>query len=199
MTRILGRRTLGVVVAAAAVLGVASCDDGTPVTEPPTETPSAAATATASPSPTKPSVEKPERPAAMDDDGPAGAEAAAKYFLELDPYVQATGDTAEWERMSHQECATCAARLKQAQEIAAGGYVWVGGVTTVGIVHTYAKDAVLEAWPIDVRVHVEAAKVTDPSGNVVFQSDVTDHQRRIEVGRRDGSWIIIGIAAPPEE
>lgn len=198
MTRILGRRTLGVVVAAAAVLGVASCDDGTPVTEPPTETPSAAATATASPSPTKPSVEKPERPAAMDDDGPAGAEAAAKYFLELDPYMQATGDTAEAEAMSHKECGACAARIEQAHQIATAGYVWTGGQTTVAVTHTYEKDPDFEAWPVEVSVHEEAISVTDASGNVVHEEPSSDDSRLVEVGRRGATWVIIGIADAPK-
>jgi hypothetical protein len=130
----------------------------------------------------------------MDDDGPAGAEAAAVYFLELDSYMQATGDTSEWEAMSHRSCEYCAARLDQAEDIATAGYSWEGGETSARVLHTFAQDAPTGIWPIDVRVADKAAKVTDRRGNEVFSSTGATYERHIEIGRRDGAWVVIGVA-----
>ena len=45
---------------------------------------------------------KPERPAALDEPPSVeGAVAVAEYFVDLFPYVNATGDLAEWGELSH--------------------------------------------------------------------------------------------------
>jgi len=43
----------------------------------------------------------------MDQVSAAGAEAVATYFLQLYPYVYATGDLIEWKALSHVECVFC--------------------------------------------------------------------------------------------
>ncbi|GAB2450145.1 DUF6318 family protein [Xylanimonas ulmi] len=134
-------------------------------------------------------VVKPERPAAMDDDGPAGAEAAATYFLQLDSYTQATGDTAEWEAMSHSTCDYCADLLAQARRVQHEGYTWEGGEVSVRVLHTYAQDAATGIWPIDVEITQAPATVTDANGSIVTVIDSGQGDRRVEVARRDGRWV----------
>lgn len=190
-------RRLAVVVAAAVLLGVvAGCDGGTPVAEPPSEAPSASASPPTSPSPSPPAVAKPARPSAVDDDDQAGAEAAAVYFLELDSYMQATGDTTEWAKMSHKTCGFCAARLEQANQIAAAGDSYTGGTTDVSVAETYLQDPATGVWPIDVTVSEDGSVITRSDGSIALKVQPSTYKRHVEIFRRDGEWVVLGVAAP---
>ncbi|QAY62884.1 hypothetical protein ET495_06070 [Xylanimonas allomyrinae] len=138
-------------------------------------------------------VIKPARPAAMDDDGPAGAEAAARYFLELDSYMQATGDTTEWEAMSHQSCEFCAKRRDQARQIAANGDIFSGGVSSVQVVDTYVQEPTTGLWPVDLELHESATTITDDSGEAVYRNAANSHRTIVKVGRRDNQWVIVVV------
>ena len=150
------------------------------------------------PSPT-PVVVAPERPAAMDDDGYEGAQAGAKYFQLLDPYMMKTGDTAEWEAMSHKECSTCSNRLEQARTIAENGDVFEGGETTVRVLHTYEQDEPTGMWPLDVRVTTEEVTIFDPQREPVAEFDRVEYDVRMEMALRDGQWLVVGVAPLDEE
>src|SRR5690554_3704314 len=106
------RRLAAGSVGALLALALASCttdDEPNPGTAPP----ATESSSPASEEPTevgtsgRPEVEKPAPPDAMRRDDVAGAEAAAQYFLQLYPYVYATGDLSEWEAMSDPECVFC--------------------------------------------------------------------------------------------
>ncbi|HEV6951953.1 MAG TPA: DUF6318 family protein, partial [Promicromonospora sp.] len=87
---------------------------------------SAEASVSASPSvPTKPT-----RPEAMDRDDAEGAAAAAVYFIELYPYVMATGDTAEFEAMSHRACGFCSGVLNDLARVQDNAQRYEGGAAT---------------------------------------------------------------------
>ncbi|MGW8566820.1 DUF6318 family protein [Isoptericola sp. NPDC055881] len=186
-------------LATAAALLVAGCADD----EPPTATPRPGTSASAkpsSPSPTaKAIVVAPERPQALDDDGPAGAEAAAVYFLELDDYIMKTGDTAEWEAMSHKSCEYCANRLRQAREIAAKGYDWESKPTTASVTHLYEQDQATGIWPVDVKVAQGAVTLTDMTDAVIYEEKPVQLHLAVEVGRQDGAWVMIGAAQIKEK
>lgn len=152
---------------------------------PPSPTPEA----TASPAP-KHVVVAPERPAALADDGPAGAKAAAVYFLQLDAHMQATGETTEWEAMSHSTCDYCKDRLEQAREIQAGEYVWAGGEIDVDIRHIYTQDAATGIWPLDAMLTQSAATVT-ADGDVISEISRASALRRLEVARENGRWVFV--------
>ncbi|NOV97137.1 DUF6318 family protein [Isoptericola halotolerans] len=182
---------------------LAGCTGPEPAPDPGTTAeaaPSPSATAAESsptPSPT-PVVVAPERPAAMDDDGYEGAEAAAVYFQLLDTYMMKTGDTTEWEAMSHPECNTCANRLEQAQTIAANGDRFEGGETSVQVLHTYEQDEPTGGWPLDVEVTTQEVTITGPEGTDIAQFASTQGVVRMELIRHGGQWAILGVA-PLEE
>lgn len=138
-------------------------------------------------------VVAPTRPVAMDDDGPAGAEAAAVYFLELDVYMQITGDSSAWEEISHPECDFCSARLAQARDIAANGDTFSGGEVSVEVLHTYSQDPVTGVWPVEVRVHQEPTTISRPNGEVAFTERRNSFTATIGVGRRDNDWVVAGL------
>ena len=134
---VLGERRPRTIVGATAALTLSillgGCTDGSAGTPTPTVSTSEAQSvepSSAAPEPTTaaPSaeVEKPVPPEAMRRDDVAGAEAAAQYFLELYPYVYATGDLTEWDAMSDPECKFCESVRRNAEELHAGGGYGVG-------------------------------------------------------------------------
>jgi hypothetical protein len=180
-------------IAAAAALLVAGCGGDEPAKPSPEPTAtSAGPESSSSPSPTA-TVAAPERPQALDDDGPAGAEAAAVYFLELDDYIMKTGDTAEWEAMSQKSCEYCANRLKQAEEIASKGYRWNSKPTSARVTHTYEQDSSTGIWPIDVEVAQGAVTLTDSNDNVLYDEDAIKIDLSLEVTRMDDRWVMVGV------
>src|SRR5690554_5942920 len=105
MTR---RRSQMLVALAAVCLVAAGCSDpegnATPTTAPSTETTSEEPT---SPAPGPTPWPEPTRPEAMERDDVEGATAAAEYFLELFTYVHLTGDSEQWQAMSHPQYVFC--------------------------------------------------------------------------------------------
>jgi len=181
-------------IAAAAVLLVAGCDDDPPATPSPEPTAAgSSAEAPASPSPTSTAVVvAPERPKAMDDDGPAGAEAAAVYFLELDDYMMKTGDTKSFEQMSTKNCQFCAKRVDQSNELQERAYSWEGDQPTPRIAHTYEQDATTGIWPIDVEV-TQSIKILDATGETVSSTAKEKVKLAFEVGRQNNRWVVVEV------
>ena len=110
------RSGVGVVLAVGMVAGCSSDNGGKPATTlPPTGSstdpgtvvppPTTTAPATSSPAPTKPV--KPNLPATAKHDTAAGAQVAAKYWLDLLTFAMATGNTGPFKAVSSAACTTC--------------------------------------------------------------------------------------------
>ncbi|QJW36590.1 DUF6318 family protein [Cellulosimicrobium protaetiae] len=160
--------------------------------------PSPAESETPEPSAAETGPVKPERPAAMDRDDAEGAAAAAKYFLELYPYVMTSSDTAEWEAMSHQECGYCSNALASATWLADNAATFVGGGTTVQVLESYGRDTETGIYPLDVASTQEAITVSGAGGEAIDNVPKSDSKFRVEVGRNSGAWVVVEVAPLPE-
>lgn len=163
--------------------------------------PSPTTTVGAEPSPSASAdaeVEKPERPAAMDRDDAEGAAAAAEYFIELYPYVMATGDTEEFEGMSHEACGFCADALKSLAANEEAGYAYIGGAVSVNILEVFEQDALTGLIPIDVKVSQSTSSTFDESGNQIASAPREVNKSRVEVAKAGSRWVIVEIAPRPE-
>lgn len=188
-------RIAGLVLAAG--LALSACTGATPDPEVSTG-PTGDPTPTASASPFPSVLTKPERPEAMAREDAEGAAAAAEYFIELYPYVMATGDTEEFEAMSHRACGFCDELSAQASEIQEAKETFVGGETSVEITKEYKRDEVTGIYPFDSRITQEAQTITAADGHIVLDADQEVLDRRIEIGRRDGEWVMVTVAPIPE-
>lgn len=187
-------RVAGLVLAVG--LALSACTGATPdpeVTTDPTGDPMP--TASASPSPSAPI--KPERPEAMEREDAKGAAAAAEYFLSLYAYTRSTGDTQDWDVMSHNACGFCTDGSDRAREMAARGETLVGGGLEVHILQTYLRDDLTGIYPLDARVTQEPYETRDANGRVIDSGDREVVDRRIEMGRRNGDWVVVTIAQIP--
>lgn len=184
------------VVAVVLLWLVGACTDGGALGPTADPTPNIASP---SPSASAPEALKPERPLVMDRDDAEGAAAAAEYFIELYPYVMATGDAAEFERMSHKACGFCSGTLSDARDIAADGKQYDGGATVATLIQTFERDELTGIFPLDFRVEQASARVVDPSGSQVTTTEAKVGDVRVEMGRLEGEWVVVGIADLPTQ
>ena len=63
----------------------------------------------------------PQKPENMDEDSSEGAIATATYFVQLYPYVYATGDLEQWRSMSRQDCLFCNSVITNVKELHESG------------------------------------------------------------------------------
>ncbi|GED09362.1 hypothetical protein CCE02nite_13610 [Cellulosimicrobium cellulans] len=151
------------------------------------------------PSPTETGPVKPERPAAMDRDDAEGAAAAAEYYIELYPYVMATGDTAEWEAMSHSQCGTCSDFIEQARAISLRHDLFSGGTVsaTVDEPRRYLRDEATGLQPLDLTFEQDPILIVDKDGTEVFSTSAESDTRRVEMGTLESEWIVVTIGEMP--
>ncbi|MCB7136570.1 DUF6318 family protein [Cellulosimicrobium marinum] len=134
----------------------------------------------------------------MDQHDAEGAAAAAEYFLELYPYVMTTGDTAEWEAMTHEACGFCSDSIGQATRIVDEEASFEGGEIATTVITTYAQDDLTGLYPLDVQIDQEPMVIRDSSNAELFADDRTSDLYRVEMGIRDGTWVVFEVAGSPE-
>lgn len=184
---------VALVVGIGVVLG--GCSTPAPEVEKTPSVVSEAPSPTSTPTPVPTGPVKPERPADMDRTDEVGAAAAATYFLELYPYVMATGDLEEWERVSMTEsCELCTAVMEHVADYETTGNQYVGGAVSVEIIRTYALDTLYGGYPVDVRLVQEGASVISPDGAVIEDEPAEDSKLRVELIHDGESWRLAGVS-----
>lgn len=150
---------------------------------------------TPEPSPTETGPVKPERPAAMERDDAEGAAAAAEYFLELYPYVMATGDTVEWDAMTWAEtCGFCSSVSKDAQSIAESGHTFTGGDVTAELEKLWPIDELIGGYPVDINATMLDGQVIDGVGNVVREVDGFDGVMEVGLLYDQAGWRVLAVS-----
>ena len=133
----------------------------------------------------------PERPENMDEDSPEGAVATGSYFVQLYPYVYATGDLEQWRAMTRQDCLFCGSVITNVTSLHdSGGWVdpWVHTITETG----YSDPGPGSEYSrVDIVFSQEAAYTYDGTGAPPKVSDPVSRTRLILAMRyEDGHWII---------
>jgi hypothetical protein len=187
-------RAIGVIAPAGLVLSACTGSPPDPeVSASPSNDPAPAVSA--SPSPEAPA--KPERPEAMKRKDAEGAAAAAEYFIELYPYVMSTGDTEEFEAMSHRACGFCADALEQAERIDESGWVYAGGESDLAVTQVYERDGLTGIFPLDVEVTQRSSQIVGSDGEELYTVETKVFERRVEIGLRGGQWVVVTVAPLP--
>jgi len=166
------RRAISALVALGCVGGLGAGVTGCTARPGPTPTPTVTEEPTPSPTPTPTPTPmpdasvKPERPAAMDEVSAAGAEAVVVYFLQLFPYVYATGDLAEWVDLSHPECTFCAGVTEEVQGMVTVGQHSEGGLFE--ITASRSREVTPGYWyAVEVEFVQSPSTTVDSAGNIV--------------------------------
>ncbi|MBX9245512.1 hypothetical protein ICW40_11935 [Actinotalea ferrariae] len=183
---------MAVVAGLCAVVGLAAC---TPeATEPtPTVSPAGTTTPSASPTPTTPPEGiAPERPAELAEVSVAGAEAAARYFLQLYPYVYATGDLTEWRALSHPECTFCASVVSNVEAQVAAGNVNRGSL--IDVLEIAAAEITPGRFGVNAVITEAPSRELDPDGNVVSEqpSPIT-YDAVFALQHLQAGWVVLEL------
>ena len=189
------RRMVGaVLVGCALVLG--GCGGASPAPEPSpsaTAEPSAPEPPTPAPTPSASAVARPERPADMDRTDEVGAAAAAEYFLELYPYVLATGDSVDWLAMSSDACGFCSGIGRDAADVRAREVTYAGGAIELLSLKVLKKDEAVGGYPVESIFVQEPETRRDPAGNMLSETEGDSGSIRIDTIRLDGAWQILAV------
>jgi hypothetical protein len=147
------------------------------------------------PTPTPTGPVKPERPADMDRTDEVGAAAAATYFLELYPYVMATGEVAEWDELSLTDlCEFCVKVSADVAAYQAAGSTYVGGGVDVTVTKTYPIDTLLGAYPVDVMLRQASSHIADMSGAKIETTESASGPLRVEVMHDGSDWLLLEVS-----
>ena len=126
----------------------------------------------------------------MDEVSAAGAEAAAVYFLQLYPYVYATGDLDEWREMSHPECVFCSSVIANVEEQVAAGDHSVGGLVSISTVSSTEVDTA-RWFSVSAELVQAPSQRVDPGGNAVEDfPEAKAYRMDIAVVREGNQWAI---------
>lgn len=186
---LLPRFTSALAVLALSAALLSACGDGAD----PDPSPSAAteSTTTVEPStnytiPPRPEdVHKPDEPDLSTVDINSAYE-LARYYLDLYPYVKATGDTTEWEKYAHPECEYCATVIDSAvasNEVGA----WSDFNLGVADVATFSATGDVD-FRVDFLVDRDEIVYYGPDGEV--RTDPAEHSVVIGIKEVDGKLLV---------
>ena len=141
-----------------------------------------------------PEVEAPERPAEMDEETVDGAIAAAKYFMELYPYIYATGDLTEWDALSDEGCGFCTNAGDQVVELYdSGGHA--EGVDTEIYTEYGGGPYTDDIYIVDLGVRFSASEFVDGGGVTTEYAAEDRPEFSLSLTWQAESWLILGIDA----
>ncbi|WP_246857937.1 DUF6318 family protein [Oerskovia sp. KBS0722] len=177
---------------------VAGCSSTDPVIESPapvvSEEPSPTPDPNPTPTPTPAGPVKPERPADMDRTDQVGAAAAATYFLELYPYVMATGDLTEWDAMTWAElCSFCTASRDRQLQRAAASETYEGGQVSVDVEQSFPLDTLIGGYPLDIRLEQAEAVIRDAAGAEKERQGGFTGTFRVEMLHDGTNWRVLTV------
>ncbi|MCK6211968.1 hypothetical protein KZX45_15590 [Georgenia sp. EYE_87] len=177
--------------------GLAACTSGGGAEPEPSTSSGVTSAPTAVPSdePTseRPEVPKPVPPETMARDDVAGAEAAAQYFLELYPYVYATGDLSEWKAMSEPECVFCQSVIDEVTEQRRLGGTTTGGGVELESIQGFDRLEGNDYFRVDALVNQAESTHKDKDGSVTKSEPGGENLLIFAIGRADGDWSVRAV------
>lgn len=201
-TRHRGRAT--VVVMGVVLLG--ACGDGSSAE--PTTPAAVTSTETLAPTPA-PTVEPtavatdragvplvpPERPAAMDNDDVAGAQAAAEYFIEVFGYAVRSQDTTELVALCDPTSNFCSAVLDEISADRSAGNVTIGGASTFYLKRLDPPSAAQGFYVAWGAVERDPFVTMDAGGLEIFDDPGSRGDFMVAVERTSQTWVVRGAEA----
>ncbi|RPF19504.1 hypothetical protein EDD34_0053 [Myceligenerans xiligouense] len=112
--------------------------------------------------------------------------------------MMATGDTEEFEAMSHEACGFCDGVITDAATIQKEGQTFTGSITHATVRETYKRDGLTGVWPLDVDVRQNEAQVVDSDGHVAATTQAHEGLVRVEMGIEADQWVVVGIIEKDE-
>lgn len=191
---LLPRPAIGFLASLGLLFGMAACDGngGQEPTEPTTPETSESQTTDATEDATgEQDYPHPEPHEDIENDGQAGAEAAAVYFVKLFPYSLATGDLEAWDQISAESCEHCDLIRGNITEIYdAGGYATIDPYEILGVSSTPSSD-VDGDWLVYVEAVAAEARIFDEDGAEMESCSSGRSKSTVLLRHNDNSWQVV--------
>jgi hypothetical protein len=187
-------------VSALAVGALSACTPDEPTPEPSTAQHTSTPTPTPTPTPTvamPAPVPSPTRPVEWLDDGEAGAEESARYFLELYRYTRSSRDLGPWKAVSHPDCIYCAnlAEAVTAQSVA--------GETTFPaaamITHATVVAGQAGTFGVVITARIGPDQTWSDGGVLLEETDTSTIRMTVVVLRQGQDWLLREIEIDTEQ
>ncbi|WP_140399986.1 DUF6318 family protein [Aeromicrobium sp. PE09-221] len=142
-----------------------------------------------------PEITVPAMPELAADDSPAGAEAFARHYIEVLNYSALTGDTAELENLSADDCTGCAKYIELYRSTYQNGGFFTGGEWTVEAVALNSRNSTHE-----VTADISASAGSSKKSATDTEIENAAYQERVflEVSRGGDRWIAQRLGRPEE-
>lgn len=190
-SRLGARRALVSLVVFGALAGCGD-DSAVEVTATPVPTVSSA-TPEPSPTPTAPAtaVPLPVMPPEMANNDAAGAEAAARYVVELIDYAYLNRDTAPLSEISDDDCVFCNGVIAEVEKMLVEDVRRIGGLLRVLGTSSVDYSDSTDAFFVVLELQEEDGRFVDGDGAVVGESTARDHLIDFVLTRAGGTWKIL--------
>lgn len=136
--------------------------------------------------------EHPEPGPEIDDDGQAGAEAAAVYFVELFSYIHNSGDFEAWNELTVGECNFCVTVREEIAELHAGGGFEVMPPPEVMQVNSRVWEADRGDYLADLLIETSGSETFDGDGNRTAVYAAESVRVRVLV-EHERAWRVIDV------
>jgi len=184
-------------VLAAGVLALGGCTADADAEPGPSVSTSGSPTVSASPSQSP--IVAPVRPAEMERSDEVGALAAAEYFMELFSYVFRSGDLAEWNAVSAQDCSFCANVLADVEATYLPGGSYRGGAFARERAELVAHDPSIGVYTASVAFSIGEFEVVDRAGAYVRTIDAEAGTALLDVIHAADGWTLLGGMPRPAD
>ncbi len=124
---------------------------------------------------------------------PAGAAAAATYFIELYGYVLQTGDLTEWDAMSFPTCDFCKTTHEFVVTTLGAGGSFSGGVTTAEVITVHPLAELEGGYPVDLQVTQGPTVRLDAAGKQMSNFEGSVATARFHTVYANDAWRILGV------
>ena len=183
-----------------ALVMLVGCTGGTPhppqtfATYVPTGVPTPSPSVSAAPVATLAPVPLPTTPAEMGQGDAAGAVAAARYFLDLQVYTMATGDTAEWDRVAWDRCQACTAIRAETTRVHSGGGSLAPSVLGLSRSEAGPRSPTRGGFPVEVDFAIAWGAEFDAAGTEVATPLNESGTLIVDVLFEPGGWVLMEIS-----
>lgn len=183
-------------LAAVSLVGAcSSTPEPTPGSTAPVVTTPAPSTSAPSPTVTTPSPSASGIPAAAKVKSKAGAEAFARFYIDLINPAWMTPDPSLLEPFSSSSCASCLDLIRTATDLKSKGQRYDSKVVEIPAVT--AVDIQGDTAKVKFTLRQLRSSVVDPSGAVVLTDPLQDFIRRLELQWEGGKWSVTDLGEPP--
>lgn len=129
----------------------------------------------------------------FDDEGQAGAEAAAVYFVELFHYISASGDFEAWDELTESDCDFCTVARSQVEELYVSGGYSIVEVPVVDGVSSQIWTGSPEGYVVEVVFESPGSKRFDSDGAITDEFAATQVVAWVLVSYEGESWLVRGV------